>query len=176
MLSKAKGETDMQIIKLIVVSIIGLAALSATSVLAQAEEVFVNVDSSKCADVANSSVADGVPVVQRPCTFLNNQIWRRVTYPGPAYSFVVLHSGKCMDVTGEEAGDAVAVIQWPCNGQLNQRFRVNRIAPGRYQIIAVHSGKCLDIVGASRTDGAAIIQMPCNVSSARQLWHINTPP
>ena len=80
----------------------------------------VNAGASRCADVLDSSLDNGAPVVQWDCSGGPNETFqlRPLLDPTGADSgyvqIVAAHSGKCLDVTGYATNEGAPVQQWDC--------------------------------------------------------------
>ena len=85
----------------------------------------VNMNSGKCLDVVNASIADQANVQQFTCHGTANQRWIIREIPGDPYSidvFINVNSGKCLDVVNASTADQANVQQFTCHGGRNQQW------------------------------------------------------
>ncbi|OIJ96119.1 beta-xylosidase [Streptomyces sp. MUSC 14] len=121
--------------------------------------------SSKCADVPNRSLWQGVAVSQYTCNGGTNQKWWFKNLGNGYYSLLGRGSSLCLQ---ENAGN---VTQENCTGATAQQWSV--ATAGSYvNIKARMTGECLDVSGASTADSAALITYTCN-GGANQQWTRN---
>ncbi|SNX64801.1 glycosyl hydrolase family 43 [Streptomyces sp. TLI_55] len=119
--------------------------------------------SSKCADVPNQSLWQGVALTQYTCNSGGNQKWWFKDLGTGYYQLVGRGSSLCLQ---ENATD---VTQENCNsGTTTQQWSV--VTSGSYvNIKARATGECLDVNGASTANSAAIITYTCN-GATNQQW------
>ncbi len=116
--------------------------------------------SGKCADVANSSAADGTPVQIYGCNGTGAQRW---TY-APGAGGTVRALGSCLDVNGGGTANHTKVQLWTCTGSGNQRWA----AGPNSSLINPQSGRCLDDPGSSTADWTQLQIFDCNSTGAQQ--------
>ncbi|MET9071627.1 RICIN domain-containing protein [Streptomyces sp. NPDC004232] len=118
--------------------------------------------SSKCADVPNQSLWQGVAVSQYTCNGGTNQKWWFKDLGNGYYSLLGRGSSLCLQ---ESASN---VTQENCIGATAQQWSV--VTTGSYvNIKARTTGECLDVSGASTADSAALITYTCN-GGTNQQW------
>lgn len=118
--------------------------------------------SSKCADVPNQSLWQGVAVSQYTCNGGTNQKWWFKDLGTGYYELLGRGSSLCLQE------NASTVTQENCTGATTQQWAVT--ASGSYVTLASRaSGECLDVSGASTADSAAIITYTCN-GGTNQQW------
>ncbi|MGW2488977.1 RICIN domain-containing protein [Streptomyces sp. NPDC001606] len=118
--------------------------------------------SSKCADVPNQSLWQGVAVSQYTCNGGGNQKWWFKDLGNGYYALMGRGSSLCLQ---ENATD---VTQENCTGATSQQWSV--AASGSYVTLRARtSGECLDVSGASTADSAPVITYACN-GGANQQW------
>ncbi|MFJ5029179.1 RICIN domain-containing protein [Streptomyces sp. NPDC088560] len=118
--------------------------------------------SSKCADVPNQSLWQGVAVSQYTCNGGTNQKWWFKDLGNGYYSLLGRGSSLCLQ---ESASN---VTQENCTGATAQQWSV--VTTGSYvNIKARTTGECLDVSGASTADSAALITYTCN-GGTNQQW------
>ncbi|WIM94498.1 RICIN domain-containing protein [Actinoplanes oblitus] len=120
----------------------------------------VGEQSGRCADVPNSSTANGTQVQLWDCSGAAGQRW---TYTSGRQ--LQVYGTKCLDANGQGTANGTAVIIWDCNGQANQQWNVN--ANGT--VTGQQSGLCLDANGAGTANGTRLILWACN-GGANQRW------
>ncbi|MBX7549277.1 RICIN domain-containing protein [Streptomyces sp. tea 10] len=118
--------------------------------------------SSKCADVPNQSLWQGVAVSQYTCNGGTNQKWWFKDLGNGYDSLLGRGSSLCLQ---ESASN---VTQENCTGATAQQWSV--VTTGSYvNIKARTTGECLDVSGASTADSAALITYTCN-GGTNQQW------
>ncbi|MGW7541716.1 RICIN domain-containing protein [Streptomyces sp. NPDC054770] len=118
--------------------------------------------SSKCADVPNQSLWEGIAISQYTCNGGTNQKWWFKDLGTGYYELMGRGSSLCLQ---ENSTD---VTQEDCTGATAQQWSV--VTSGSYvNIKARTSGECLDVSGASTADSAAIITYTCN-GGTNQQW------
>ncbi|MEU8691696.1 RICIN domain-containing protein [Streptomyces sp. NPDC048665] len=118
--------------------------------------------SSKCADVPNQSLWQGVAVSQYTCNGGTNQKWWFKDLGNGYYSLLGRGSSLCLQ---ESASN---ITQENCTGATAQQWSV--VTTGSYvNIKARTTGECLDVSGASTADSAALITYTCN-GGTNQQW------
>ncbi|MFD8814527.1 RICIN domain-containing protein [Streptomyces sp. NPDC059627] len=118
--------------------------------------------SSKCADVPNQSLWEGIAISQYTCNSGTNQKWWFKDLGTGYYELMGRGSSLCLQ---ENSTD---VTQEDCTGATAQQWSV--VTSGSYvNIKARTSGECLDVSGASTADSAAIITYTCN-GGTNQQW------
>ncbi|KUN21959.1 beta-xylosidase [Streptomyces antibioticus] len=119
--------------------------------------------SSKCADVPNQSLWQGIALTQYTCNSGGNQKWWFKDLGTGYYQLVGRGSSLCLQ---ENAAD---VTQEDCDsGATTQQWSV--VTSGSYVTIKARAtGECLDVNGASTANSAAIITYTCN-GATNQQW------
>ncbi|MER5525597.1 RICIN domain-containing protein [Streptomyces sp. NPDC002677] len=118
--------------------------------------------SSKCADVPNQSLWEGVAISQYTCNSGTNQKWWFKDLGTGYYELMGRGSSLCLQ---ENSTD---VTQEDCTGATAQQWSV--VTSGSYvNIKARTSGECLDVNGASTANSAALITYTCN-GGTNQQW------
>ncbi len=114
-----------------------------------------------CMEVPDSSMEDGVPVIQSECDSGTNQSFSiRDAEQGLSY-IIPTHSGKCLQVARDSTNIGERIIQGGCDNKPSALWRINTIADG-ISISNNHSGLCLGVENRSREPGTVIHQWPCN--------------
>ncbi|NGY60301.1 ricin-type beta-trefoil lectin domain protein [Lentzea sp. NEAU-D13] len=129
--------------------------------------------SGMCLTPEGNSTADGVPIVQLPCTDNPFQRWDFIDRGNRIFQLRNAVTLKCMDAFGA-ATNGTPVIQWPCAGTSNQRFQASRNLPDTVILrsrVAGTSTHCLDVPGGQSTAGLAMQIWQCN-NSAAQSWRV----
>jgi len=119
--------------------------------------------SSKCADVPNQSLWQGIALTQYTCNSGGNQKWWFKDLGTGYYQLVGRGSSLCLQ---ENAAD---VTQENCDsGATTQQWSV--ATSGSYVTVKARAtGECLDVNGASTANSAAIITYTCN-GATNQQW------
>ncbi|MGW2745053.1 RICIN domain-containing protein [Streptomyces sp. NPDC001450] len=118
--------------------------------------------SSKCADVPNQSLWQGVAISQYTCNGGANQKWWFKDLGNGYYELMGRGSSLCLQE------NASSVTQENCTGATTQQW--SPVTSGSYvNIKARASGECLDVSGASTANSAAIITYTCN-GGTNQQW------
>ncbi|WP_081903380.1 arabinofuranosidase catalytic domain-containing protein [Microbispora rosea] len=120
--------------------------------------------SGRCADVPDSSTANGTQVQLWDCWGGTNQ---RFTYTSG--KSLQVYGNKCLDAYGQGTANGTQVIIWDCNGQANQQWNVNTDGT----ITGVQSGLCLDANAAGTANGTKLILWSCN-GQANQKWSLRS--
>jgi len=125
--------------------------------------------SSKCLDVPDQSLREGVAVVQYACNGGGNQrFWLRDAGGGQV-QVTARHSSLCLGVRGASTADGAPVEQQSCGSGAHQRWRVEDAGGGYVRLVAAHSGKCLDVLDEATADMAGIAQWACT-GGTNQQW------
>lgn len=119
----------------------------------------VGTQSSRCLDVDDNSIANGVQAQLWDCAAGPNQTWT------PTRGQLVVNGTKCLDAYDNGTTNGTAVVIWDCNGQRNQQWTLN--ADGT--ITNALSGLCLDASGAGTANATKIILWACG-GGANQQW------
>ncbi|MEU9345009.1 RICIN domain-containing protein [Streptomyces sp. NPDC048278] len=118
--------------------------------------------SSKCADVPNQSLWEGIAISQYTCNSGTNQKWWFKDLGTGYYELMGRGSSLCLQE------NSTNVTQEDCTGATAQQWSV--VTSGSYvNIKARTTGECLDVNGASTANSAAIITYTCN-SGTNQQW------
>ncbi|WP_105968861.1 RICIN domain-containing protein [Streptomyces geranii] len=119
-------------------------------------------NSSKCADVPNQSLWQGVTITQYTCNSGTNQKWWFKDLGTGYYQLVGRGSSLCLQE------NASTVSQENCGSATTQQWSV--VTSGSYvNIVARATGECLDVNGASTANSAAIITYTCS-GATNQQW------
>ena len=119
----------------------------------------VGTQSSRCLDVDDNSIANGVQAQLWDCAAGPNQTWT------PARGQLVVNGTKCLDAYNNGTTNGTAVVIWDCNGQRNQQWTLNTNGT----ITNALSGLCLDASGAGTANATKIILWTCG-GGANQQW------
>ncbi|KQV13387.1 alpha-galactosidase [Kitasatospora sp. Root187] len=122
----------------------------------------VGQQSGRCADVFDSTIADGTQAALWDCNAGANQVWTHT-----ARKEFVLYGTKCLDAFQGGRTNGTKVVVWDCNGGSNQQWNVN--ADGT--LTNVNSGLCLDVAAAATANGTALDLWSCN-GATNQVWQI----
>ncbi|NNN34173.1 family 43 glycosylhydrolase [Streptomyces sp. S3(2020)] len=119
-------------------------------------------NSSKCVDVPNQSLWQGIAVTQYTCNSGNNQkFWFKDLGTG-YYQLVGRGSSLCLQE------NSTNVTQENCGTATTQQWSLT--ASGSYWLVKARAtGECLDVNGASTANSAAIITYTCN-GATNQQW------
>ncbi|MEV7884705.1 RICIN domain-containing protein [Streptomyces sp. NPDC002817] len=119
-------------------------------------------NSSKCVDVPNQSLWQGIALAQYTCNGGNNQkFWFKDLGTG-YYQLVGRGSSLCLQE------NSTNVTQENCGSATTQQWSVT--ASGSYWLVKARAtGECLDVNGASTANSAAIITYTCN-GATNQQW------
>jgi hypothetical protein len=119
-------------------------------------------NSSKCADVANQSLWQGVAISQYTCNSGTNQKWWFKDLGTGYYELMGRGSSLCLQE------NSTNVTQENCTGATTQQWSLT--TSGSYVLVkAAASGECLDVSGASTANSAAIITYTCS-GATNQQW------
>ncbi|MFJ2889460.1 RICIN domain-containing protein [Streptomyces sp. NPDC087305] len=119
-------------------------------------------NSSKCADVANQSLWQGVAISQYTCNGGANQKWWFKDLGTGYYELMGRGSSLCLQE------NAANVTQENCTGSTAQQWSLT--TSGSYVLVKARtSGECLDVSGASTANSAAIITYTCS-GATNQQW------
>lgn len=119
-------------------------------------------NSSKCVDVPNQSLWQGIALTQYTCNSGNNQkFWFKDLGTG-YYQLVGRGSSLCLQE------NSTNVTQENCGSATTQQWSLT--ASGSYWLVKARAtGECLDVNGASTANSAAIITYTCN-GATNQQW------
>ncbi|MDH6213561.1 RICIN domain-containing protein [Streptomyces pseudovenezuelae] len=118
--------------------------------------------SSKCADVADQSLWQGVAISQYTCNSGANQKWWFKDLGTGYYQLMGRGSSLCLQE------NATNVTQENCTGATAQQWSLT--TSGGYVLVKARaSGECLDVNGASTANSAAIITYTCS-GGTNQQW------
>lgn len=118
--------------------------------------------SSKCADLPNQSLWQGIAVTQYTCNSGNNQKWWFKSVGSGYYQLVGRGSSLCLQE------NSTNVTQENCGSATSQQWSVE--ASGSYWLIKARTtGECLDVNGASTANSASVITYTCN-GATNQQW------
>jgi hypothetical protein len=149
------------------------AAVSAPGVVTDPDPASVsisNFNSAQCIDVEGSSTSNNARILQWPCGFTSNQLWKITPADGEPGLFRLKnkHSGKCLDTW------QTGLTQWSCQYtsqlvQIRGAFNLNE-----YTIRSKDSSfsKCVDVPFSSQTAGEQLITYSC-FETDNQLWFVS---
>ncbi|MDN3021730.1 RICIN domain-containing protein [Streptomyces sp. S.PB5] len=119
-------------------------------------------NSSKCADVPDQSLWQGIAISQYTCNSGGNQKWWFKDLGTGYYQLVGRGSSLCLQE------NAATVTQENCGSATTQQWSLT--ASGSYWLIKARAtGECLDVNGASTANSAAVITYTCN-GATNQQW------
>jgi len=125
-----------------------------------------------CLQPQNGSLAQGVAIVQVPCTNSTAQKWWEVSVSGQIVHFVNARSGLCLDAKGG-AVNGTPVVQWTCNTISNENWEWEEYEsddiPSLFSRVSGTKSHCLDIPWAQPTVGLQMQIARCNGTWA-QAW------
>ncbi|MES5818716.1 RICIN domain-containing protein [Streptomyces sp. RG80] len=121
-------------------------------------------NSSKCVDMPNQSLWQGIAATQYTCNGGGNQkFWFKDLGTG-YYQLVGRGSSLCLQE------NSTNVTQENCGSATSQQWSLTASASGSYWLVKARaSGECLDVNGASTANSAAIITYTCN-GATNQQW------
>ncbi|MFF4398586.1 RICIN domain-containing protein [Streptomyces sp. NPDC001480] len=145
----------------------------------------VNQNGGNCLDLADSSTADGVQLIQWPChgggnqtftfTFIFTFTFTTVRGTTDQYGLGTSTRGKCIEVNGASSADNATIVQRACGNGANQKFRAVPVTINGtnnvFALQAVHSGKCVARSGDSSAGNTGLVQLPCNNATSR-VWRL----
>jgi hypothetical protein len=132
-----------------------------------------NWGNEKCLAPQGESYADGVAIVQVPCTGSVFQRWDFIDHDNHVFQIRNAATLKCFDALGG-ATNGTAVVQWPCASISNQRWQASRDLPDFVYLrsrVAGTSSHCLDVPGDSNATNQALQIYVCNNTEA-QYWGV----
>jgi hypothetical protein len=139
-----------------------------------------NLNSGKCLDVRNLSVANGAALQQWDCNLAfpqRSQVWQVVAVGDGSFRIVSGGSAKCVDVPFASTANSVMMQQWECNLTWPQWGQVYTMVPGAtsgyYFIRAVipNASKCLDVQDFSTANGGNVDTYDCGPNfQSNQEW------
>lgn len=140
----------------------------------QAAEVWgpyaiVNVNSNKCMNVRDASLANLAEVVQYVCSStLTNDIWWLVDSGANGYYYLVNdYSAKCLNAKGGSTANLVPLIQYSCGSTLPNDLWTYT---DDFYIKNLHSQKCANAKGGSTANLVPIIQFTCGSTLPNDMW------
>ncbi|MFE1958709.1 RICIN domain-containing protein [Streptomyces sp. NPDC059479] len=127
----------------------------------------VNSNSGKCLAVPNSNPANGVELIQWPCSSSDDQFWALENNISiDFYRIRNLATNKCLAIPSGSPTGGVNAIQWDCNlPDFAQQWTYD--SARRLRNLA--SDRCLTIGNASTASGAEVIQWTCT-TGPEQVW------
>jgi hypothetical protein len=159
-------------------SVIAVAS-SAKPATADQPFIFFNSHTNMCLQPLSQSTAQGVAIVQEPCTIptppTEAQEWVYVPNGSAGFHFENALSGLCLDARGG-ADDNTPVEQWTCDQISNENWDPPTNPQGQ-SVGPVHSrvsgsdSFCLDIPGGQQTPGLAMQIYRCN-GTVSQAWEL----
>jgi len=117
------------------------------------------VQSGRCLDVNDNSIANGTQAQLWDCAAGPNQTWV------PVRGQLVVNGTQCLDAYDSGTTNGTAVVIWDCHGGRNQQWLLN--ADGT--ITNAVSGLCLDASGEGTGNGTKIVLWTCG-GGANQQW------
>ncbi|HMN82895.1 MAG TPA: RICIN domain-containing protein [Burkholderiaceae bacterium] len=135
--------------------------------------MFVSRASGQCMMVQGLSSAQGVPIVQSPCTVAGDQRWnfRQV---GSNWQIVSNETGLCLMPNGGSATSGTGLVQGTCSPDSARVWSLRGNADGSFSVIGAASGLCVDLP-AGASNGTPLRQSTCSsTSNANQNWRIET--
>ena len=123
--------------------------------------------------VQGLSSAQGVPIVQSPCTVAGDQRWnfRQV---GSNWQIVSNETGLCLMPNGGSATSGTGLVQGTCSTDSARVWSLRGNADGSFSVIGAASGLCVDLP-AGASNGTPLRQSTCSsTSNANQNWRIET--
>ncbi|WP_328500069.1 ricin-type beta-trefoil lectin domain protein [Streptomyces sp. NBC_00457] len=120
----------------------------------------VGAQSSRCLDVHDNTITNGIQAELWDCNGGRNQSW---TYT--SRKELVVYGNKCLDAYNLGTTNGTKVVIWDCNGQANQQWNVN----GDGTITNVHAGLCLDASNAGTANRTPLVLWSCG-TGANQKW------
>ena len=144
-------------------------------------EMRSKIDTSKCADVASASKANGANVQLYSCNHTNAQKWLFTNEGSSGWSIRNIASGKYMDVEGASFADGTNVQSYQDNDTRAQRWAVTtygtvEVDGETCQVVRLGAGNAssyvLDVTSASTSNGANIQVYQSNNTDAQRwvLW------
>jgi hypothetical protein len=141
--------------------------------------IFFNSHTNMCLQPREQSTAQGVAIVQEPCTIptppTEAQEWVYVPNGSAGFHFENGLSGLCLDARGK-AEDGTPVQQWTCDQISNENWDPPT-GPQGQSVGPVHSrvsgsdSFCLDIPGGQQTVGLGMQIFRCN-GTLSQAWEL----
>jgi len=124
--------------------------------------------SGKCLAVQGGSFGDNIPLLQVPCTNLNNQLFEPHPVDATYFTIVAVHSRKCLDVPNGSTANNMPILQYQCNGSDEQQFALRDVGGSFYNLVSKTSGKCFDVPNGSTADNAPVNQYDCDGSNEQK--------
>jgi hypothetical protein len=141
--------------------------------------IFFNSHTDMCLQPLDQSKAQGVAIVQEPCTIptppTEAQEWVYVPNGSAGFHFENALSGLCLDARGK-AEDGTPVQQWTCDQISNENWQPPT-GPEGQSVGPVHSrvsgsdSFCLYIPGGQQTPGLGMQIFRCN-GTVSQVWEL----
>jgi hypothetical protein len=141
--------------------------------------IFFNSHTNMCLQPLGQSTAQGVAIVQEPCTLptppTEAQEWIYVPNGGAGFHFENALSGLCLDARGK-AEDGTPVQQWTCDQISNENWEPPTGPQGK-SVGPVHSrvsgsnSFCLNIPGGQQAPGLGMQILRCD-GAVSQAWEL----
>jgi thermitase len=128
----------------------------------------VNVNSSKCVNVAGAATANNIAIQQITCNVnSDSQKWRIEPAGTGLYKLTAMHSGRVLAIPNAVMTNDAKAMQWDWANISNQKWAIPTSGT-TFKLIVNHSSKCLDVTLSGLTDGTAVQQYTCNGTNAQQ--------
>ena len=117
----------------------------------------MGVQSDKCIDISNLSIADGAPAWIRSYTGeLNQQFVFMPTATDGYYKIISLNSSKCLGIDASAPGIGSNLIQLTDDDGDHLKWKLVNVNFGHCKIVNKGTGKCIEVQGYATTDGGNI--------------------
>ena len=136
----------------------------------------VNVNSSKCVEVAGAGTANLTAIDQNAYSATTSQQWASTYLGNGQYKFTGVASGRVINIQSASKADNAAAILYDWTNVSNEEWT---LAPysgggGAWTLDSVNSLKALNVNGGSTANGAIITQLTPD-NSAQQQWLFRVP-
>ncbi|MET8762908.1 RICIN domain-containing protein [Lentzea sp. NPDC004782] len=157
---------------IVAVSVLAVPAAQADPAALDFTTTWVNHNSGKCLEIADSYTYDGARAQQWTCdSSVLTQHWY-MHGVGAAWELRNSNSGKCLEIADSYTYDGARAQQWTCDGSATQQwYWVQWGGEPGYRLINKNSGKCLEIADSYTYDGARAQQWRCDGGVGTQQWH-----
>lgn len=136
-----------------------------------------HLDKQQCLDLQGGGEANGAPIIQWTCHFLDNQWFAPLrTFDASgnvSIVFINKKSGKCIDLNGSGLANGTPIIQWTCHNGANQQWELvlvendpNTPNDDTFLMKNRKSGKCVDL--GSTVAGTNAVQWDCHGAAHQQ--------
>ncbi len=150
------------------------------------DSLLQNFGSRLCLQPEYEAPANGLAIVQQPCSGSVYQRWffwvKSMEFQKPGIYWIVNSgSGQCLDDRDGKTADWSPVQQWTCNyTSTTMQWKLETVGYSPYpdyppwgQLINLRSGKCLDVRGGSSAPGAALQIYHCTSTGTVASGHAN---